>query len=239
MHPVLQHRPEFRKHPIQLFRFTQVDLGAQHLDDLRYAEGTDQHWYDLDSPFQLTVPECKAREKLQAVAPDAGQEQAEKTGDPSLASQIGAGQGATDENAEQRQQKKFEGGELQGKSGDQGREGDDKEHAVQDVESALEQDDLEAWAVADERFHAELFVLCGNSILSSLAATLKTKIQRARMITLRMRPKPVRSNEEHRQLLEHLMEKREQEARLLHRQHRERASRLITERLTYFQLHQV
>jgi DNA-binding GntR family transcriptional regulator len=113
------------------------------------------------------------------------------------------------------------------------------EHAVMDMESALEEDDLEAWALADERFHAELFVLCGNSILSTLAATLKTKIQRARMITLRMRPKPVRSNEEHRQMLEHLKEGRGKDARLLHRQHRERASALITERLTYFQLHQV
>jgi DNA-binding GntR family transcriptional regulator len=113
------------------------------------------------------------------------------------------------------------------------------ERAVENMETALEEDDLDAWAVADERFHAELFVLCGNSILSSLAATLKTKIQRARMITLRMRPKPVQSNEEHRQMLEHLIEGRGYEARLLHRQHRERASELITERLAYFQLHQV
>lgn len=113
------------------------------------------------------------------------------------------------------------------------------EHAVLDMETALEKEDLEAWAAADERFHAELFVLCGNNVLSSLAATLKTKIQRARMITLRMRPKPVRSNEEHRQLLEHLKSGRGEEARLLHRQHRERASALITERLSYFQLHQV
>ncbi len=113
------------------------------------------------------------------------------------------------------------------------------EHAVLDMEAALEEEDLDSWAAADERFHAELFVLCGNNILSSLAATLKTKIQRARMITLRMRPKPVRSNEEHRQLLEHLKSGRGEEARLLHRQHRERASVLITERLAYFQLHQV
>jgi DNA-binding GntR family transcriptional regulator len=113
------------------------------------------------------------------------------------------------------------------------------EHAVVDMEMALEEEDLDAWAAADERFHAELFVLCGNNILSSLAATLKTKIQRARMITLRMRPKPVRSNEEHRQLLEHLKAGQGEEARLLHRQHRERASQLITERLSYFKLHQV
>ena len=113
------------------------------------------------------------------------------------------------------------------------------ENAVVDMEAALEADDLDAWALADEHFHAELFVLCGNSILSSLAATLKTKIQRARMITLRMRPKPVRSNEEHRQLLEHLKKGQGEEARHLHRVHRERASALITERLAYFQLHQV
>jgi hypothetical protein len=86
----------------------------QHLDDLGNAEGADQHGHHLDPAVQLGKAEGKARVELQQVPADAGQEKSQETGDPALDDQIRAGQGAADQDAEEGQQKEFEGGELQG-----------------------------------------------------------------------------------------------------------------------------
>ena len=64
------------------------------------------------------------------------------------------------------------------------------EQATNDMETALEQDDLEAWAAADERYHTSLIELCGNQRLAALASTVRDQGRRARMVTLRLRPKP-------------------------------------------------
>lgn len=66
-----------------------------------------------------------------------------------------------------------------------------------DMKTALERDDLDAWARADDRFHRALVERCGNSRLARAVATVMDQSHRARMVTLRLRVKPTRSLKEH------------------------------------------
>ena len=63
--------------------------------------------------------------------------------------------------------------------------------------AALGHDDLAAWAQADEDFHQALVTRCGNRRLMRMTGTVADQLHRARMFTLRLRPLPVTSSEEH------------------------------------------
>ena len=97
--------------------------------------------------------------------------------------------------------------------------------ATSEMERALRQDDLDAWARADEAFHALLVELAGNRTLHAAVMNHWDRAHRARMLSLRMRPKPVHSTEEHRALVEHLLAGDVEGAVRENRDHRERASR--------------
>ncbi len=90
---------------------------------------------------------------------------------------------------------------------------------------ALQADDLDAWAAADERFHQGLVELSGNRTLIDAVARLGDRVHRARMFTLRLRPKPVTSTEEHLALLERIRAGDARGTVEVNRAHRERASR--------------
>ena len=104
--------------------------------------------------------------------------------------------------------------------------------ATADMDLALAQDNLDAWAVADERFHASLVELCGNRQLAATVWNYWDRAHRARMFSLRLRPKPVNSTHEHMALLERLRAGDAIGAAQVNRHHRERASR---ERLKIFE----
>ena len=72
---------------------------------------------------------------------------------------------------------------------------------VDGMKRAMEKDDLDAWAVADERFHRVLVDASGNPRLTSAARTLLDQSQRFRMFTLRLREKPVNSTRSHERLV--------------------------------------
>ena len=110
------------------------------------------------------------------------------------------------------------------------------ENAVNRLNEALEKDDLDAWAVADEQFHRSLLELCGNKRLAAMAATVYDQAYRARMISLRLRPKPWKSNEEHKALLDAIREGDWEEAGRIHGAHRRNASKVLTEVLEKYQL---
>lgn len=110
------------------------------------------------------------------------------------------------------------------------------ENPIIAMDKALEDDNLEGWADADARFHQELLKQCGNRRLASMAATLTDQTHRARLTTLRLRPKPSKSVDEHRQVLEALKKGNWEEAKEIHYQHRAAASKIITEILSYYRL---
>jgi DNA-binding GntR family transcriptional regulator len=97
--------------------------------------------------------------------------------------------------------------------------------ATNAMKRALKDDDLDAWAAADERFHQGLVELAGNRTLIDAVARLSDRAHRARMFTLRLRPKPVNSTREHMDMLERIRAGDGRGAVEVNRAHRERASR--------------
>jgi DNA-binding GntR family transcriptional regulator len=107
------------------------------------------------------------------------------------------------------------------------------------MDKALKSDDLDAWAVADERFHGALIDLAGNRQLQATVLNYWDRAHRARMFTLKLRPKPVNSTKEHMQLVERLRAGDVAGATQVNRSHPERASRellAIIERLRLNQM---
>ena len=111
--------------------------------------------------------------------------------------------------------------------------------ASRDMAHALKADDLDAWAAADERFHRHLVELSGNRLLIEAVQNCWDRAHRARMITLRMRPKPTNSTREHMDVVDKIRAGDARGAFEAHRAHRERGSRellAILERHKFQQL---
>ncbi len=85
---------------------------------------------------------------------------------------------------------------------------------------ALEQDDLQSWARADEDFHRLLLDFCGNTRLKQTVLNYWDISHRARMFTLNLRDKPVNSTKDHQQVIEAIKAKNAEKAVSIHRQHR-------------------
>ncbi len=104
--------------------------------------------------------------------------------------------------------------------------------AVRDMDAALDADDLDAWAEADERFHRQLVGCSNNRRLIALVGTYMDQSHRVRMLTLRMRPRPVDSNQDHRAVVEAIARGDADEARRVHRTHREKSGHMLIELLS-------
>ena len=96
--------------------------------------------------------------------------------------------------------------------------------ASRDMSAALKADDLDAWAEADERYHRLLIALAGNRLLADTVQGLWDRAHRARMVTLRLRPKPLHSTAEHNAIVEAIRVGDAGHAARLYRAHRERGS---------------
>lgn len=101
--------------------------------------------------------------------------------------------------------------------------------AVHDMDKALEQQDLLAWASADERFHLTLVELSGNQRLIQMVAQLWDQAHRARLLTLRLRPTPTDSNRDHEAVVQAIIDGKPDEARRIHENHRRRAGKMLVE----------
>jgi DNA-binding GntR family transcriptional regulator len=91
------------------------------------------------------------------------------------------------------------------------------------METALKKDDLTAWAKADESFHKLLIEHSRNKRLLRMYHTIMDQSHRARMITLRIRPRPEGSVLEHRSIVDAIKRGNCSEARELTKRHRVRA----------------
>ena len=96
--------------------------------------------------------------------------------------------------------------------------------ASRSMTAALRNDDLDAWARADERFHLQLLELAGNAVLIQTVQHLWDRAHRARMVTLRLRPKPVHSTREHNAIVDAIRAGDPAATVRLYRAHRQRAS---------------
>lgn len=111
--------------------------------------------------------------------------------------------------------------------------------ASRDMAKAVKADDLDAWAVADERFHRHLIELSGNRLLIDAVQNCWDRAHRARMLTLRMRPKPTHSTREHMDVVDRIRQGDARGAFETHRAHRERGSRELLAILERYRLQQL
>ncbi|MFL1462421.1 GntR family transcriptional regulator [Roseococcus sp. DSY-14] len=92
------------------------------------------------------------------------------------------------------------------------------------MRAALAGGDLPGWAMADGRFHALLLAAAGNAHLARLAAALADHADRARALTLPLRPRPDSSVAEHGAITAALRAGMAETAREAVTRHRERAA---------------
>lgn len=99
--------------------------------------------------------------------------------------------------------------------------------AALEAEEALGQDDLTRWAESDDRFHTLLVERSGNPYLASLARTVMQQSHRARLLTLRLRPKPESSNRDHRTILAAVKKRDPKAAKAALEDHRRRGMEVL------------
>jgi len=105
------------------------------------------------------------------------------------------------------------------------------------MEKAMADDDLDAWAAANTKFHKSLLQLCKNKRLMNIGLTFMDQEHRLTRVTLLLRKKPIQSTREHREHVNALLEGDVAKARKIYRQHRERALEELMETLQRFNLH--
>jgi DNA-binding GntR family transcriptional regulator len=113
------------------------------------------------------------------------------------------------------------------------------QRAVDEMEEALAVDDLSRWSQSDERFHRQLVELAGNRRLAAIVEQVSDQAHRARLTTLRLRPKPVHSNRDHAALVQAIRDRKPDEARQIHEQHRRRAADMLVSLVRDFGLKQL
>ncbi len=99
--------------------------------------------------------------------------------------------------------------------------------AVMEMDAALEKDDLRKWAEADETFHMLLVQYSGNERLHALVNSFWEQTHRVRLVTLRLRPKPVNSNKDHAAVVDAIAQGDREAARRLHHRHRVKSGKML------------
>lgn len=100
---------------------------------------------------------------------------------------------------------------------------------IAEMESALAEEDRHRWARADDLFHRDLVAMGRNRRLTAIVSTYWDQVQRARLLTLFMRPLPVSSNVDHKALVDAIAEGDAERARAIHREHRLKAKRMMVD----------
>jgi DNA-binding GntR family transcriptional regulator len=101
------------------------------------------------------------------------------------------------------------------------------EAETRSMEAALKKGDLDRWAAADDQFHRTLTGECGNSRLARMASTIRDQTHRTRLLTLRLRPKPLNAAVEHRAIIEAIRIGNARAAAENAAEHRRRASQIM------------
>jgi DNA-binding GntR family transcriptional regulator len=98
---------------------------------------------------------------------------------------------------------------------------------IDEMDAALASDDLKLWANADVRFHGLLTEASGNRRLIDTVNTYSGQAHRLRMMTLRLRPKPLNSNRDHEEVVNAIVAHDVLAAEQIHRLHREKSGEML------------
>jgi DNA-binding GntR family transcriptional regulator len=110
---------------------------------------------------------------------------------------------------------------------------------IESQEAALRADDLTKWATADFSFHQILIELAGSNYLTAAVGHYIDQTSRARTLTLRLRPKPVKSTSNHRKLVEAILARDSKAAREIHWDQRFRSGKELSEILVDLNVRQL
>lgn len=105
---------------------------------------------------------------------------------------------------------------------------------VHEQEKALEIDDLLAWTDLDDQFHNYIVDLARNPRLRGIMDSQSDQLYRARLYTIKLRPKPTRSIIEHKAILAVMRASEPEAARTMLQSHRHRARNEILDALRTF-----
>ncbi len=108
--------------------------------------------------------------------------------------------------------------------------------SVEEMFSALDVDDIDSWADAEEKFHRLLVSLAGNRRLAVQVETVRAQSYRARKITLKLRPKPVSSTSGYAEVFEAISKWDWLKAKQRHYELRSEISGILKEVLERYQL---
>src|ERR1700692_1524843 len=100
---------------------------------------------------------------------------------------------------------------------------------------AMQKNGFVAWVKADDEFHRLLVVSCGNGRIARIAETIMDQSHRARMLSLKWRPIPTESVEEHQQIVDSIRKGLKIQAR----DHRARSRDLLLPLLERFGVKQL
>lgn len=103
-----------------------------------------------------------------------------------------------------------------------------------EMKIALQREELDAWAYADDRFHRALIDRCGNARLARMANSIMDQSHRARMMTLRLRARLMKSVAEHQSLVVAIRNGKAALAAERARAHRQRARNELLPLLNQF-----
>ena len=104
-------------------------------------------------------------------------------------------------------------------------------NSADDMDTALTNNDLTGWGNADENFHQLLVEFSENHRLINIVNTFWDQSHRVRMLTLHLRPKPTKSNLDHRKVIEAIKKQDPELARNTHREHRRKSGKMLVELL--------
>lgn len=108
--------------------------------------------------------------------------------------------------------------------------------AIDRMDTAIQEEDRERWAAADEAFHRELVRLGGNKRIMDIFERMSDQVRRAKAVTLHVRPLPLQSNADHRAVLDAIRKGNADAAGQRHTHHRENAMRVLVDLLQQFGL---
>ncbi|MBL6946644.1 MAG: GntR family transcriptional regulator [Rhodospirillales bacterium] len=108
--------------------------------------------------------------------------------------------------------------------------------AVIAMEEAIDNDDVEAWTIADLTFHAELLALADNKRLTETIGSFWDQTKRTKRVALFRRSKPQRSTENHRRLLDAIRQGDAKKARKIHIGQRESSHAELLEIIERFDI---
>jgi DNA-binding GntR family transcriptional regulator len=107
---------------------------------------------------------------------------------------------------------------------------------IEDTQSALDVNDMDKWIENDIKFHGFLIKNCGSKRINSVYSLTDDQAYRARMVTSRVRPKPINSTKEHFEIYKAIKNGNEDNAEIAAKAHRLNGKKMIIEALKNLKL---